>query len=95
MPAVYWSRADLENRLATLLAQVRVEEREPRTFTIDELAALGDHSPVDVSLEETWGILDIARGREDGECPVSIRKVMELVESVLALRKALRAAKAL
>lgn len=56
--------------------------------TLAELRALGDKSPDDISLNETLAMLDAAVGME--ELPVSRRKVIELTESLLAMRAAYR-----
>lgn len=56
--------------------------------TLAELRALGDKSPDDVSLNETLTVLHAAAGME--ELPVSRRKVIELTESLLAMRAAYR-----
>lgn len=62
--------------------------------TLAELAALGDRSPDDQSIRETLDILHKLGETLEYDFPLSRRKVIELTESVLALRAALRDARA-
>ena len=65
-------------------------DAERRDWTLAELATIGDKSPPDVDLLETRGLLDLVR-QQDYDFPLSCRKVMELLDSIIALRSALRA----
>jgi hypothetical protein len=52
--------------------------------TLAELAARGDRSPDNESLRETYRVLELLHDEYD--FPLSRRKVMELIESVIACR---------
>lgn len=54
--------------------------------TLAELAEHGDRSPDNESLRGTLEALEAARSVNDGDVPLSIRKCIELTESIVAVR---------